>query len=116
MTDPDNIRRRSACDRCHSQKLRCPRRPGVDVCDRCAKARATCVYSPFRQKTIVKERTEESPVIPDRNDRGHPYMHAGRHGMSEVGTKRKRTAPPSLSSQSTCDIASRENPLIILRS
>lgn len=46
----EEVRKRAACDRCHSQKLRCPRRPGVEVCDRCLKARSSCVYSPFRQK------------------------------------------------------------------
>lgn len=40
------IRTRSACDRCHSQKLRCPKQPGSAACSRCSKARAACVYSP----------------------------------------------------------------------
>jgi hypothetical protein len=46
----EDVRRRSACDRCHSQKLRCPKRPGADICERCLKAKAPCAYSPFRQK------------------------------------------------------------------
>ncbi|KAH6664964.1 hypothetical protein B0J14DRAFT_240081 [Halenospora varia] len=46
----EDIRLRAACDRCHSQKLRCPRQAGETSCTRCAKARATCVFSPFRQK------------------------------------------------------------------
>ncbi|KAM3073605.1 hypothetical protein ACMFMG_004510 [Clarireedia jacksonii] len=55
---PDNaiVRRRAACDRCHSQKLRCHRQPSTDICERCAKAHTECLYSPFRQKpaTLVK--------------------------------------------------------------
>ncbi|KAJ4397404.1 hypothetical protein N0V93_001631 [Gnomoniopsis smithogilvyi] len=39
-------RYRSACDRCHSQKLRCPKQTGSPICARCSKARAKCVYSP----------------------------------------------------------------------
>lgn len=57
----DDIRRRSACDRCHSQKLRCPRRPGQDICDRCSKARASCAYSPFRQKKLPQDTLGKSP-------------------------------------------------------
>lgn len=37
---------RSACDRCHSQKLRCRKLPDSGQCVRCAKARAQCVFSP----------------------------------------------------------------------
>lgn len=39
-------RTRSACDRCHSQKLRCPKQAGSVTCARCSKAGARCVYSP----------------------------------------------------------------------
>lgn len=39
-------RYRSACDRCHSQKLRCPKQPGSAICSRCQKAGARCAYSP----------------------------------------------------------------------
>ena len=59
----DDIRRRSACDRCHSQKLRCPKRQGADVCERCAKAGTRCCYSPFRQKKDT-ERSRNSGIPP----------------------------------------------------
>ena len=38
---------RLACDRCHGQKLRCPRttRDNNDSCSRCLKAGVSCVYS-----------------------------------------------------------------------
>ncbi|RDL34403.1 uncharacterized protein BP5553_07531 [Venustampulla echinocandica] len=57
----DDIRRRSACDRCHSQKLRCPRRPGEDICDRCSKARTSCIFSPFRQKKLPQDTLGKTP-------------------------------------------------------
>ena len=41
---PTHIRKRLACDRCHSHKLRCPKRDNSD-CLRCAKAGAECVFS-----------------------------------------------------------------------
>ncbi|KAI0845431.1 hypothetical protein F5Y00DRAFT_167948 [Daldinia vernicosa] len=37
---------RSSCDRCHSQKLKCPKQPGIATCTRCLKAGATCIFSP----------------------------------------------------------------------
>ncbi|KAI1465363.1 uncharacterized protein F4812DRAFT_119136 [Daldinia caldariorum] len=37
---------RSSCDRCHSQKLKCPKQPGIATCTRCLKAGAACVFSP----------------------------------------------------------------------
>lgn len=43
---PSFLRNRSACDRCHFQKLRCLKQQGSLVCTRCAKAGARCVYSP----------------------------------------------------------------------
>lgn len=40
------FRNRSACDRCHAQKLRCAKQSGSLVCTRCSKAGARCIYSP----------------------------------------------------------------------
>ncbi|KAI1124058.1 hypothetical protein F5Y10DRAFT_38888 [Nemania abortiva] len=37
---------RSSCDRCHSQKLKCPKEPGTATCSRCRKAGSHCVFSP----------------------------------------------------------------------
>lgn len=43
-----SVRRRLACDRCHSFKLKCPRPTANSngICARCLKAGAACVYSP----------------------------------------------------------------------
>ncbi|KAE8454299.1 hypothetical protein EG329_005224 [Mollisiaceae sp. DMI_Dod_QoI] len=63
----EDVRRRAACDRCHSQKIRCPRQPGQAVCSRCVKAGTQCVFSPFRQKKPVEETgsTEASISLQD---------------------------------------------------
>ncbi|KAI1349176.1 hypothetical protein F5Y01DRAFT_191836 [Xylaria sp. FL0043] len=37
---------RSSCDRCHTQKLKCPKEPGSATCTRCLKAGANCIFSP----------------------------------------------------------------------
>ncbi|KAI1271621.1 hypothetical protein F5Y07DRAFT_340162 [Xylaria sp. FL0933] len=37
---------RSSCDRCHAQKLKCPKEPGSATCTRCLKAGANCIFSP----------------------------------------------------------------------
>lgn len=44
---PTNLPKRASCDRCHSQKLRCPRRTAndEDSCARCFRQGAACVYS-----------------------------------------------------------------------
>lgn len=43
---PGPIRTRQSCDRCHGQKLKCPKRSGSAVCARCEKAGSACVFSP----------------------------------------------------------------------
>lgn len=37
---------RSACDRCHSQKLKCRKLSSSGQCARCMKAQRSCVFSP----------------------------------------------------------------------
>ena len=93
MMDED-IRRRSACDRCHSQKLRCPKRQGTDTCDRCMKSGASCVYSPFRQKkepqgagSSTDSHTPLSNVCPGK-DNGNIKI-----STHQSGNKRKRITP-----------------------
>ena len=58
----DEVRLRAACDRCHSQKIKCPRREGSETCDRCMKARTPCIFSPFRQKKHPEEDADEETV------------------------------------------------------
>ncbi|TRX91597.1 hypothetical protein FHL15_007602 [Xylaria flabelliformis] len=37
---------RASCDRCHAQKLKCPKEFGSASCSRCLKAGSNCVFSP----------------------------------------------------------------------
>ena len=55
------IKKLAACDRCHSQKLRCLKRAGTEGCVRCHKARATCMFSPPVRKFRLPE-TSAMPV------------------------------------------------------
>ncbi|TLD26515.1 hypothetical protein PspLS_05225 [Pyricularia sp. CBS 133598] len=48
---PGPTRTRLACDRCHSQKLRCPKVAGSAVCTRCSRMKASCVFSPIGTAT-----------------------------------------------------------------
>jgi hypothetical protein len=44
---PVSTPKRQSCDRCHEQKLRCPR-PSIGnsgACERCIRSKAQCVYS-----------------------------------------------------------------------
>lgn len=56
MTSQQRIR--SACDRCHAQKLRCPKQVGSIVCGRCSKAGARCRYSPPGTVSIESDRND----------------------------------------------------------
>ncbi|KAE9367688.1 hypothetical protein N431DRAFT_348492 [Stipitochalara longipes BDJ] len=83
----DSIRRRAACDRCHSQKIRCPRKPGQEICDRCQKARTPCIFSPFRQKKVPEGgpgADEGSVVTPASNEQSYTA------GAGSSSTHRKR--------------------------
>ncbi|KAI1371852.1 hypothetical protein F4677DRAFT_283152 [Hypoxylon crocopeplum] len=53
---------RSSCDRCHSQKLKCPKQPGLASCTRCVKAGTNCVFSPAGLST---RRATPTPVYLD---------------------------------------------------
>ncbi|KAK0629907.1 hypothetical protein B0T17DRAFT_203193 [Bombardia bombarda] len=53
--------RRSACDRCRGQKLRCPRQhPEKEQCDRCARAHTPCFTSPiFRMRANISSTADD---------------------------------------------------------
>lgn len=54
-TMPQQLKIRAACDRCHSQKLRCLKRPGINGCLRCYKAGTGCAFSPSLRSLRSKE-------------------------------------------------------------
>ncbi|KAF4844674.1 Transcription factor ACEII [Colletotrichum siamense] len=57
-------RNRQACDRCHSQKLRCPKQAGSAVCARCSKASVACVYSPAGPRPTTQDfAILEAPLV-----------------------------------------------------
>ncbi|KAK3368416.1 hypothetical protein B0H63DRAFT_488428 [Podospora didyma] len=61
MPRKHNPQNRLACDRCHSQKLRCQRQEGQGGgCQRCTRANATCVFSP-RQRRVTACPPQPSP-------------------------------------------------------
>ncbi|PLN76260.1 hypothetical protein BDW42DRAFT_179122, partial [Aspergillus taichungensis] len=51
------VQLRRACDRCHSQKLRCER-TGSGSCDRCEKMGVTCVFSPSRRMQKMSQQKD----------------------------------------------------------
>lgn len=59
------LRRRLACDRCHSFKLKCPRTSldSDDACTRCLKAGVACLYSPsMRGQIRAKQASYVTPT------------------------------------------------------
>ncbi|KAI1394378.1 uncharacterized protein F4822DRAFT_439954 [Hypoxylon trugodes] len=81
---------RSACDRCHGQKLRCLRSGSSGACVRCTKAKAVCTWSPsLRCKRGLRfgildsplHGSEDAPNAPDSTDTMvlvdalHPFVH-----------------------------------------
>ncbi|KAL2064363.1 hypothetical protein VTL71DRAFT_4857 [Oculimacula yallundae] len=91
----NEVRRRAACDRCHSQKIRCPRQNGSEICDRCMKARKPCVFAPFRQKKIAGGDLEDvvSGVAFTPQAHDHVLEHSDKVGPGRQ--KRKRTTESS---------------------
>jgi hypothetical protein len=98
----DSIRRRTACDRCHSQKIRCPRDPAHEICDRCQKAGKSCVFSPFRQKKVPEGdfgADEGSVISPASSSNGQSDVTGS--SASTSNRKRQRVQTPSDREEST---------------
>ncbi|KAJ3498949.1 hypothetical protein NLG97_g713 [Lecanicillium saksenae] len=51
---------RQACDRCHGKKLKCIRQAQDPSCVRCAKASATCTFSPATRPTRLPQTGEST--------------------------------------------------------
>ncbi|KAI1139720.1 hypothetical protein F5Y05DRAFT_411906 [Hypoxylon sp. FL0543] len=61
-TVPGLSPRRSACDRCKGQKLKCLREPEQERCSRCARARVECLITPgFRFRHVPGDGTRPGP-------------------------------------------------------
>ncbi|KAL3443349.1 hypothetical protein BJX65DRAFT_285352 [Aspergillus insuetus] len=48
---------RSACDKCHTQKLRCTRKSGHSQCERCLRLNAECRFAPRAKRGSKKPRS-----------------------------------------------------------
>ncbi|KAL3491025.1 hypothetical protein BJX62DRAFT_206030 [Aspergillus germanicus] len=48
---------RSACDKCHTQKLRCTRKPGQSQCERCLRLNDECRFAPRAKRGSKKPRS-----------------------------------------------------------
>lgn len=86
MPRSNSLQNRLACDRCHSQKLRCQRQHGQGSCQRCSHLNATCVFSPRQPRralpTIsdsVRARTS-TPVGPGLASSVQPAV--GNHNLN----------------------------------
>ncbi|KAI9736194.1 MAG: hypothetical protein M1834_001079 [Cirrosporium novae-zelandiae] len=80
MAHPTAQKRRSACDRCHSQKLRCLKQPGNGNCDRCLKLGAQCIFSPSMRGF------RPPPQVLGRR-RGFEEMNSAANTGMEMGTE-----------------------------
>ncbi|KAI1210574.1 uncharacterized protein F4807DRAFT_52631 [Annulohypoxylon truncatum] len=68
--------RRSACDRCKGQKLRCLRDPGQERCYRCTRANAECLTTPtLRFRNVSADGTGSGSRKRARHDgEQHPHL------------------------------------------
>ncbi|KAL4966131.1 Zn(II)2Cys6 transcription factor domain-containing protein [Aspergillus stella-maris] len=55
---------RAACNKCHSQKLRCIRKRGEARCERCSRLDATCVFSPRAPRGSIKKSSLRASKTP----------------------------------------------------
>ncbi|KAK3334535.1 hypothetical protein B0H65DRAFT_512760 [Neurospora tetraspora] len=72
------LQSRLACDRCHSQKLKCPRQDKTTkdpdgtskqpaACVRCERAKVPCVFSPRQRRTVIPKTAGASKPPPNRD-------------------------------------------------
>ncbi|KAL1966321.1 hypothetical protein VTN77DRAFT_4674 [Rasamsonia byssochlamydoides] len=91
MASVSRPRLRSACDRCHSQKLRCRRLPGAVSCARCLKQGTSCVFSPRAPRTYAHPRRtplgdaveEAAPVSDELSSHVSPSTTYDTSGMDD---------------------------------
>ncbi|BCS20325.1 Zn(II)2Cys6 transcription factor domain-containing protein [Aspergillus puulaauensis] len=59
---------RSACDRCHGQKLRCILKPGQARCERCLRLDTACRFAPRAPRGSIKTRSSQAQKTPNTQD------------------------------------------------
>ncbi|KAH8820160.1 hypothetical protein F5884DRAFT_826586 [Xylogone sp. PMI_703] len=97
--------KRSACDRCRSQKLRCsPRGPGKDSCSRCARVGARCHTSYYPASTTAqltspvttyRSAALPTPILPKKPKSGAQARPTPINILEEDTTTSNDTCDPS---------------------
>jgi hypothetical protein len=89
---------RKSCDRCHSQKLKCPKQPGNVICARCARAGALCVFSPAgpSARRVLATPTDEDEIpFPQDVDNLHLALDWTSMGLvGPLGASPQTQTPP----------------------
>ena len=103
--------KRSACDRCHGQKLRCPRNPGDEgfgkPCIRCQRAGAICTVSAV-QKTGRPRKNTRTPSVNSTKSRNNSIISALNDSRSP-SVSRADTPSESVQSTATLDVHTARN-------
>jgi hypothetical protein len=91
--------KRSACDRCRGQKLRCPRTEEQkgEPCTRCERAGAVCITSDARPPGRPRN---PQPERYGRDSKGEPQRNRGRSGSPPADDAPRLSASPFLSYRS----------------
>ncbi|KAK3495375.1 uncharacterized protein B0T23DRAFT_130697 [Neurospora hispaniola] len=95
------LQSRLACDRCHSQKLRCPRQDNYKTtkdetskqpapCVRCERAKVACVFSPRQRRTVIPKLAGASKPPPPPN---HDIANNADTTPASTGPALTQTAP-----------------------
>ncbi|KAK9325283.1 hypothetical protein V1517DRAFT_189917 [Lipomyces orientalis] len=104
---------RSACDRCHAQKLRCSRSPHGGPCIRCAKVKAVCTWTPSTRRQS-EQLSSKPPNLQESSIATPTYDHGnGIESMTPLNTSFPAVQTEfDFSALSTCplpDLQSRED-------
>jgi hypothetical protein len=83
-------RPRNACDRCHSQKLRCLKTPDGDTCLRCAKFGTQCLFSTRAPRRKTQQKSSDGDTR--RQSEAHCPLHMG-HNLAPSDVMAAPTPP-----------------------
>ncbi|KAF9869382.1 hypothetical protein CkaCkLH20_13151 [Colletotrichum karsti] len=97
-------RTRQACDRCHGQKLRCPKQAGSAICARCSKAHVPCVYSAAGPQTTPGHLIAEPPTPLDWDAFSFDHL-LGPNAISQIdlSVAQEETSSSQITSQCLSD-------------
>ncbi|KAI1365593.1 hypothetical protein F5Y08DRAFT_172141 [Xylaria arbuscula] len=102
---------RSACDRCHQQKLRCVKAAGESTCERCARLSLECRYSPRERRGARSKPYRMSLMLgPDAWSEPRTLAPAGEPRMPDA--QQKKDVAPFLGSVECNSWSSQQGPVI----